>query len=729
MLNKAPLLVRRLLYLFLGAAALLALAVVGLVFYVGFATDERPLTGGLGGGNLYRGPATLEERIAGADVIARVRLRSVSSVSEQLAGHTGYYAALEHRFTVLEYLKGSGGGELVAVGYDPGITYNSSQHAIARGNDLRGRRDTRWDGREAIVFLTDAHPQLPSSQQANRYWLGTVSFNTGEDFYTITSRHAKRWLPAASAGGASGAAGGSRAPGGSGAKASSAGAQRFLLEVPGSAPSSETGARGASGQAGSASTITLADMKAKIAAIESEAAAGGGSEAYRDCLYHKYEWERKVRYRKEQLGGVYYHMRYDQTIASGLPSETLAYTSILSHNLRREYGETEPSGFGEFVLRGRDEDLFHPRWPGVAKTVRPLPAGEYTFYFALRNPRHVPCDALPEDELKRLEVFVTVTAPSGAVHEAFFDPADLTPGAGFSASSGVLEPAGFSIGGTAASITGLKWQNGSVVLTLDPYASLSGHTLDFIAQDGSVAPSLAVSSATADSAAGTLTWAVPVQPWRDGDQLMLRIRAAALSAPPAPQNLAAAASARTSVDLSWDAVASTTKYRVEYRSAASTEWTVDDETLTGTTHTVDGLTCNTSYDFRVSAYGDGATYAASWGAETAAVPKSTAACAGAPVFDPATYAFSVAEDAATSTAVGTVSATDPDTDDTVTYAITAGNADGAFAIDSGTGAITVAGALDHETTASYTLTVEAATTTAGRRRRRWRSPLRTWPKR
>ena len=125
-------------------------------------------------------------------------------------------------------------------------------------------------------------------------------------------------------------------------------------------------------------------------------------------------------------------------------------------------------------------------------------------------------------------------APAGAVHEAFFDPADLTPGAGFSASSGVLKPAGFSIGGTAASITGLKWQNGSVVLTLAPYASLSGHTLDFIALDGSVDPSLPVSSATADSAAGTLTWAVPVQPWRDGDQLMLRIRRGGVPATATP---------------------------------------------------------------------------------------------------------------------------------------------------------------------------------------------------
>ena len=81
MLNKAASIRRRFLYLILGVAALLALAVVGLMFYVGFAIDARPLTSGLGGGNLYHGPATLDERIAGADVVARVRLRSVSGVA------------------------------------------------------------------------------------------------------------------------------------------------------------------------------------------------------------------------------------------------------------------------------------------------------------------------------------------------------------------------------------------------------------------------------------------------------------------------------------------------------------------------------------------------------------------------------------------------------------------------------------------------------------------------
>ena len=77
-----------------------------------------------------------------------------------------------------------------------------------------------------------------------------------------------------------------------------------------------------------------------------------------------------------------------------------------------------------------------------------------------------------------------------------------------------------------------------------------------------------------------------------------------------------------------------------------------------------------------------------------------------PVFGESSYAFSVAENSATGTAVGTVGATEPE-GGAVTFAITAGNDAGSVVIDAGTGALTVAGALDHETTASYNLTVEA----------------------
>ena len=77
-----------------------------------------------------------------------------------------------------------------------------------------------------------------------------------------------------------------------------------------------------------------------------------------------------------------------------------------------------------------------------------------------------------------------------------------------------------------------------------------------------------------------------------------------------------------------------------------------------------------------------------------------------PEFGSASYSFSVAEDATAGVAVGTVSATDLD-GDSLTYAITAGNGDGKFAIDGGTGVVSVAGTLDYDTAASYALTVQA----------------------
>ncbi|SHK49015.1 PA14 domain-containing protein, partial [Rubritalea squalenifaciens DSM 18772] len=78
----------------------------------------------------------------------------------------------------------------------------------------------------------------------------------------------------------------------------------------------------------------------------------------------------------------------------------------------------------------------------------------------------------------------------------------------------------------------------------------------------------------------------------------------------------------------------------------------------------------------------------------------------APVATDAT--FSVSENAAAGTSVGTVSATDPDVGDTLTYSITAGNGGGEFAINSSTGEITTTVALDYEAAAQYVLTVEVS---------------------
>jgi hypothetical protein len=71
--------------------------------------------------------------------------------------------------------------------------------------------------------------------------------------------------------------------------------------------------------------------------------------------------------------------------------------------------------------------------------------------------------------------------------------------------------------------------------------------------------------------------------------------------------------------------------------------------------------------------------------------------------------ISLAEVASAGSSIGSVVASDADTFQAVRFAITAGNIANAFRIDATTGAITVnvPSVLDHETTASYSLTIEA----------------------
>ncbi|NWK55003.1 cadherin domain-containing protein [Verrucomicrobiaceae bacterium N1E253] len=76
-----------------------------------------------------------------------------------------------------------------------------------------------------------------------------------------------------------------------------------------------------------------------------------------------------------------------------------------------------------------------------------------------------------------------------------------------------------------------------------------------------------------------------------------------------------------------------------------------------------------------------------------------------PVFDRTSYVWTLDETANTGSVVGTVSATDSSTP--LTYAITSGNTNGAFTINSSTGEISLVNALDFEVTPSYSLTIQA----------------------
>ena len=81
----------------------------------------------------------------------------------------------------------------------------------------------------------------------------------------------------------------------------------------------------------------------------------------------------------------------------------------------------------------------------------------------------------------------------------------------------------------------------------------------------------------------------------------------------------------------------------------------------------------------------------------------------APVFNPASYTFSLSESATSGTAVGTTSATDVDAGTTLTYSLS-GTGAGNFVINPSTGAITVAAGavLNFEGTATWSLTATAS---------------------
>ena len=177
--------------------------------------------------------------------------------------------------------------------------------------------------------------------------------------------------------------------------------------------------------------------------------------------------------------------------------------------------------------------------------------------------------------------------------------------------------------------------------------------------------------------------------------------------PPAPEGFSASVERLSaprptfSYVTSWDVLTGAAKYRLQRRRVTSNSWRTVTETG-GTRVSIAASTC-TSTVYRVQAYGDGKLYEANWGAAA----EATAVCNRAPEFVAESYTFTIFEDAAINDVVDTVAATDDD-GDTVMYAISDGNGDGKFAIDSNTGAITVAAVLDYETTASYTLTVEAS---------------------
>ena len=614
-------------------------------------------------------PPAIEEQIFASDVIVRASLLSVTAATETVSGGEGvaatYRPVQELRFTAHEYLKGSGPAQTVVVVRGE-HTYKTLAEAQQAATASVSWRNTSWDGRQAVLFLNPSYPSYSSSGGASgasgQAATPALEFNTSnpevqsEWSYSIDTL-SRAWLPASDAGGASGQAG-------------TSGTVTFITD----------------GSQSPHPTISLADLRSKITEFETMLSSGAGSPGFRNCIQHKIELERHRR-------AVPWSPFVEE---AELPSGSSSGTEVIRYN--NSYRDAE---YNRFWLSGPDMSLFQALtvdsdslasngYDHALTTARPLPAGEYRVFYNTQGYEFFPCNFVPQDVYR--DWTVTVNAPAGTLHEAFFDPATEGSVVGFSVSAGILEPAGFSVGGASTTVVSLLWQDGSVALTLAPDVSLGGQALDFIALDGSVALTLEVSAATADSAAGSLTWALAQQPWRDGDQLMLRIRQSVtpvpttptpaapeptatpepatatpepatatpapepatptpepaatatpepvdtptpvpLDAPPVPSGLAASASGADSVALSWTALAGASHYGVYRYFPATSElpafWGKVSENVAEASYTVTGLDCETEYHYGIAAHGDGVTYSASWGPGFSdPVAVTTGACPG-----------------------------------------------------------------------------------------------------
>ena len=384
------------------------------------------------------------------------------------------------RFRVIEYLKGTGPAEIVVA------------------PDTRSR-NTTWDDREALLFLTISRDREGSgtsgAQGANaaREFAFSNSHYKNPEGYTIDTLDPS-WLPAEIDG--IGASGASSNP-------------SFITDsqAPGGDPEP---------------TVSLADLRMKIAWME----GGDGILGYDRCIgvvlnYKKYNRDYEAFY-----GTPSTHNEWEKELVSGAGQGTLVSAYDVNGGLT----------YDKYWLTGQDSQLFmslvvdddedpltgHKNHLAIA---RPLPAGVYRFAHHVIGNEYMPCGFTPDT---RLLWIVTITAPLGTVHEAFFDGVTIGSAVGVDAAHGVLKPKSFPVteGVNTPTIQKATWEAGRAVVEFEPSLPLEGHHLELIALDGSLSLRLDFDDAseTIEGVKRTFVWNVCNQPWVNGDLLMLRIR-------------------------------------------------------------------------------------------------------------------------------------------------------------------------------------------------------------
>ena len=178
--------------------------------------------------------------------------------------------------------------------------------------------------------------------------------------------------------------------------------------------------------------ITLADLRTAIAEMDATLKAGEGIEGYDDCISGKILHERGRR------AQPWYPSQFEKTLASGSAAWTEVYRRV------NRYRDPE---YNRFWLTGPDTELFRAvtidndnfsdnGYEYMLAAFRPLPAGVYYVNDNEQHYKDIPCAFAADDAYSIWTV--TVTAPSGTLHEAFFDPVAIGSGVGADSTNGVL---------------------------------------------------------------------------------------------------------------------------------------------------------------------------------------------------------------------------------------------------------------------------------------------------
>ena len=487
----------------------------------------------------YRGNATLEERIAGADVIALMRMVTVTTGTEETEpeAHMGvttpkqeFGGVLKFTFDVREYYKvGTGIAQSSRITALVGSLrrFSTRAEAQAEADEMLAYRDTQWDNRDAIVFLASASDEFPATKSDDLFFMSLLDLQHGiGDAYSIASGRSKLWLPEVNQG--------------SDAQASLE--RRFLTDVP-QANQAEGQTNSSTSQSVAESpSIALSKLRQEIERVKQEMNASPGN-AYRTCVAETYYRERRKAYQESQGRHYGYEPTYEREIGSGLAAGTVILNDTLQYSFSAdwaakmwfegEYADIltigDSTGTSTHTLTMQNSfyaygDKFLTtvtRNIRPLETTRPVPKGVYNFVWNYIRVEFVPCDP---DYVLEYPIILTATAPAGTLHEAFFDPVTVGSAIAADANNGVLEPTAFTDGnGASATLQRVAWESGTVKVKLSPHTGLANHVLDFIALDGSVSLSLDTDKATVDAANNTLSWPVSYQPWKSGDKLMLRI--------------------------------------------------------------------------------------------------------------------------------------------------------------------------------------------------------------